>query len=224
MMVAKAAASVDQPSGGRVILGVASGDRPVEYPLLGLDFEKRGDAFREAVAYLRDPWKNEDSLSARAGSSRGYIYFPSRCKPASPWSLLAKAASLRSGSRKTWTGVLSILTDLTRLPPKPAAGHLIEDAGAAQSLLPSVAHVAIANLTLLDELLGTGRDIKKQRYGQRPFVPGPDFRDKGSCTCSTTAWSEDGLVGYGPRDVSICYHRRSKFGLGHCSPIRLPRA
>ena len=71
MMVAKAAASVDQPSGGRVILGVASGDRPVEYPLLGLYFEKRGDAFREAVAYLRDAWKNEDALSARAGSSRG---------------------------------------------------------------------------------------------------------------------------------------------------------
>ncbi|PKA39992.1 LLM class flavin-dependent oxidoreductase [Rhizobium sullae] len=57
MMVAKAAASVDQLSGGRLILGVASGDRPVEYPLLGLDFESRGDAFRGAVSYLRDAWK-----------------------------------------------------------------------------------------------------------------------------------------------------------------------
>ncbi|HBT70263.1 MAG TPA: LLM class flavin-dependent oxidoreductase [Agrobacterium sp.] len=57
MMVAKAAASVDQLSGGRLILGVASGDRPVEYPLLGLDFEQRGEAFRDAVGYLRDAWK-----------------------------------------------------------------------------------------------------------------------------------------------------------------------
>ncbi|WP_244669721.1 LLM class oxidoreductase [Kaistia sp. 32K] len=56
MMVAKAAASVDQLSGGRLILGVASGDRPVEYPLLGLDYESRGDAFRDAVAYLREAW------------------------------------------------------------------------------------------------------------------------------------------------------------------------
>jgi luciferase-type oxidoreductase len=56
MMVAKAAASVDQLSGGRLILGVASGDRPVEYPLLGLDFERRGERFREAVAYLREAW------------------------------------------------------------------------------------------------------------------------------------------------------------------------
>ncbi len=58
MMVAKAAASVDVLSGGRLILGVASGDRPVEYPLLGLDFEGRGDAFRDAVAYLRAAWQS----------------------------------------------------------------------------------------------------------------------------------------------------------------------
>lgn len=57
MMVAKAAASVDKLSGGRLILGVASGDRPVEYPLLGLDFEQRGEAFRGAVSYLHDAWK-----------------------------------------------------------------------------------------------------------------------------------------------------------------------
>ncbi|MFO1138729.1 MAG: TIGR03571 family LLM class oxidoreductase [Paracoccus sp. (in: a-proteobacteria)] len=57
LMVAKAAASVDALSGGRLILGVASGDRPVEYPLLGLDFETRGEAFRQAVDYLRAAWQ-----------------------------------------------------------------------------------------------------------------------------------------------------------------------
>lgn len=58
MMVAKAAASVDRLSGGRLILGLASGDRPVEYPLLGLDFENRGETFRSSLAYLRDAWKD----------------------------------------------------------------------------------------------------------------------------------------------------------------------
>lgn len=57
LMTAKAAASIDVLSGGRLILGVASGDRPVEYPLLGIDFEARGEAFREAVAYLRAVWQ-----------------------------------------------------------------------------------------------------------------------------------------------------------------------
>lgn len=58
MMVAKAAASVDRLSGGRLILGLASGDRPVEYPLLDLDFENRGETFRKSLAYLRDAWKD----------------------------------------------------------------------------------------------------------------------------------------------------------------------
>jgi luciferase-type oxidoreductase len=53
LMTAKAAASIDALSGGRLILGVASGDRPVEYPLLGIDFNSRGQAFRDAVGYLR---------------------------------------------------------------------------------------------------------------------------------------------------------------------------
>lgn len=51
--VAKAAASVDQLSGGRLLLGVASGDRPDEYPALGMGFADRGARFRDAVAYIR---------------------------------------------------------------------------------------------------------------------------------------------------------------------------
>ncbi|MEM6278934.1 MAG: LLM class oxidoreductase [Verrucomicrobiota bacterium] len=52
--VAKAAASADVLSGGRVILGIASGDRPDEYPALNLPFENRGDRFRAAYEYLRE--------------------------------------------------------------------------------------------------------------------------------------------------------------------------
>ncbi|MCC7599972.1 LLM class oxidoreductase [Janthinobacterium sp. FW305-129] len=54
VLTLKAAASVDQLSGGRLLLGVASGDRPVEYPVFGRDFDQRGAAFREQVAMLRD--------------------------------------------------------------------------------------------------------------------------------------------------------------------------
>jgi luciferase-type oxidoreductase len=51
--VAKAAASIDQLSGGRIILGVASGDRPQEYPAINVDFERRGELFQEAFDYIR---------------------------------------------------------------------------------------------------------------------------------------------------------------------------
>ncbi len=51
--VAKAAASADVLSGGRLLLGVASGDRPDEYPALGMSFEDRGARFRDSVDYIR---------------------------------------------------------------------------------------------------------------------------------------------------------------------------
>lgn len=51
--VAKAAASVDALSGGRLILGVASGDRPEEYPALNLPFAERGARFRASFDYIR---------------------------------------------------------------------------------------------------------------------------------------------------------------------------
>ena len=51
--VAKAAASVDVLSNGRLLLGVASGDRPEEYPALNIPFHERGELFRESYQYIR---------------------------------------------------------------------------------------------------------------------------------------------------------------------------
>lgn len=56
---AKAAASVDQLSGGRLVLGVGSGDRPVEFPAFGVSGERRGDLFRENLHMIRRVWENE---------------------------------------------------------------------------------------------------------------------------------------------------------------------
>lgn len=51
--VAKAAATADVLSGGRLILGIASGDRAEEYPALDVPFGKRGERFRESYDYIR---------------------------------------------------------------------------------------------------------------------------------------------------------------------------
>ncbi|CAD0333371.1 TIGR03571 family LLM class oxidoreductase [Xanthomonas hortorum] len=59
VLTLKAAASVEHISQGRLLLGVASGDRPVEYPLFGRDFEARGDRFRQQVEMLRQ-WHGTD--------------------------------------------------------------------------------------------------------------------------------------------------------------------
>lgn len=79
--VAKAAASVDQLSGGRLLLGIASGDRPAEYPAMGASFEDRGARFREAVRYIRamgQPWPR---LESPFGSPSGVDLLP---KPTGP--------------------------------------------------------------------------------------------------------------------------------------------
>lgn len=53
--VAKQAATVDVMSGGRMLLGIASGDRPLEYPLFNLEdeYENRGARLREAYASIQ---------------------------------------------------------------------------------------------------------------------------------------------------------------------------
>lgn len=51
--LAKAASTIDQLSGGRLVMGIASGDRPVEFPAYGLDYSQRGERFAEAVSYFR---------------------------------------------------------------------------------------------------------------------------------------------------------------------------
>ena len=51
--VAKSGATIDQLSKGRLIMGVASGDRYEEYPAMNIDYTKRGEIFREAFEYIQ---------------------------------------------------------------------------------------------------------------------------------------------------------------------------
>ncbi|MEL7463417.1 MAG: LLM class oxidoreductase [Pseudomonadota bacterium] len=69
--VAKAAATADALSGGRLLLGVASGDRPVEYPAMNISFEDRGERFRDSVAYIRGAGGDYPALETAQGRLRG---------------------------------------------------------------------------------------------------------------------------------------------------------
>ncbi|MEL6779985.1 MAG: LLM class oxidoreductase [Cyanobacteria bacterium J06597_16] len=69
--VAKAAASADVLSDGRLILGVASGDRAEEYPALNLPFEARGVRFRESFDYIRRMGEHSPTFENTFGNPRG---------------------------------------------------------------------------------------------------------------------------------------------------------
>lgn len=58
--LAKEAASIDHLSGGRFLLGLATGDRPTEYKAFGLEEGARGDVFREHLDVMNRAWTTEN--------------------------------------------------------------------------------------------------------------------------------------------------------------------
>lgn len=57
--VAKAAASVDRLSNQRLVLGLATGDRPTEFAAFNQSLDNRGELFREALAVMRTAWRED---------------------------------------------------------------------------------------------------------------------------------------------------------------------
>lgn len=53
LFVAKQAATLDRLTGGRFILGLATGDRPSEFASFGRDINNRAERYRDALAVIR---------------------------------------------------------------------------------------------------------------------------------------------------------------------------
>lgn len=66
--VTKSVTTIDQLSGGRLIMGVASGDRYEEYPAMNVDYENRGVLFRESFDYIL---KAQDSFPVLESNQYG---------------------------------------------------------------------------------------------------------------------------------------------------------
>jgi probable F420-dependent oxidoreductase len=58
-VVAKAAASLDALSGGRLILGIGTGYLKPEYAAVGVSFDDRGEITDESIRILRQAWTGE---------------------------------------------------------------------------------------------------------------------------------------------------------------------
>jgi luciferase-type oxidoreductase len=70
LIVAKQAASVDVLLKGRFMLGLASGDRPAEYPAFGSDFDTRAERYREAFESFAVPWAATGRPTRRGSTAR----------------------------------------------------------------------------------------------------------------------------------------------------------
>ncbi len=191
--VAKAAASVDQLSGGRFVLGIASGDRPVEFPAFGLDAEARGERFRASFDLLRRVLEPRfPGIESSVGSLRGVGLLPKPFAGALP--LLVTGSSrqpmewiaARSDGWITYPRPLSTQTDvITRWKQlaekaapgrfKPFAQSLYIDLSEDPHTAPTPIHLGLrSGRTGLIELLkmlesrGVNHVILNLKYGSRP--------------------------------------------------------
>lgn len=75
MLLAKQINSLDQLTDGRVVIGMSSGDRPSEFPVFGIDFETRGERFRDAFGVFRNVSESAfpQFNSTRFGRSEGSL-------------------------------------------------------------------------------------------------------------------------------------------------------
>jgi probable F420-dependent oxidoreductase len=76
-ITAKAAASLDVLSGGRLILGVGAGYLRGEFDALGADFENRNAVTDEAIVAMKRAWSEEGVVTRGAGwEARGNTMLP----------------------------------------------------------------------------------------------------------------------------------------------------
>ena len=75
--LAKSATTIDQLSGGRLVMGIASGDRPVEFPAYGLEHAQRAERFADAVSYVRELMQPGTlNINSRLGRAQGVELLP----------------------------------------------------------------------------------------------------------------------------------------------------
>ena len=96
--VSKAAASIDQLSKGRLILGVASGDRPEEYPAFNMDINFRRELFQDAFHCIRQLNEDFPHINSVFGQLSGDIDL----LPKSTGSKIPLLATGHSGQNLEW--------------------------------------------------------------------------------------------------------------------------
>ena len=84
-MLAKKAATIDEISGGRLILGLGAGWNEVEYRAFGYPFDHRVDRFEEALAIIRGLLRDgEVDFVGRYHEARDCILLPRPLRPKGP--------------------------------------------------------------------------------------------------------------------------------------------
>jgi probable F420-dependent oxidoreductase len=115
LLAAKAAATVDVLSGGRLVLGVGSGYLRSEFAALGVDFTERGALFTEAVEVMRGIWAGDNySHEGRHFTAYGQTAMPRPLQdPHPPFWLGGNSAVVRRRVARFGQGWSPLINDET---------------------------------------------------------------------------------------------------------------
>ncbi len=119
LIVAKQAASVDQLLGGRFLLGLATGDRPEEYPAFGVNFENRAERFREGLAIIRAATEQTwpEHASRFYGQLNGGLdLVPKPAATRLPTIIIGHAGQTNEWSAQNADGIISYIANPQRIP------------------------------------------------------------------------------------------------------------
>jgi probable F420-dependent oxidoreductase len=171
-LAARAAASLDVLSGGRLDLGVGAGYLEGEFRALGVDFDGRNDRFDEAIAAITAAWSGESVRFAGDGfEARGNTMRPAPVQRPRPpiWIGGNSARALRRAAR-LGDGWLP-LPNPRALGNRRRSAHL-EDLDDLRRLLARLDDERAA--ARRDGTEGTGRrsSFDVLVYPMVPFIPG----------------------------------------------------
>lgn len=119
LIIAKQAVSVDQLSGGRLILGLSSGDRAVEYPAFGIDYESRAERYQEGLQLINTVTQSSfpSAQTTHFGNLTGTIdLIPKPVGRRIPTIVVGRARQDFSWIAQNTDGWMWHLSDFRRLP------------------------------------------------------------------------------------------------------------
>ncbi|GAB3079113.1 LLM class oxidoreductase [Corynebacterium aquatimens] len=142
LLLAKRAATLDRLSGGRFLMGVATGDRPEEFPAFGIDKGERDEIFRENIAvYRKATTTTYEPIKWSGGKMGGSDVVPTpqatevpllatgsclqtmewRAEHTHGWLMYHKGLEVQRQNVRNWRTVVSDWADRTGVIGTPAA-------------------------------------------------------------------------------------------------------
>jgi len=159
--LAKALATLDVLSGGRLLLGVAGGWLREEFDLLGVPFEERGARTDEAIDLLKHLWSADTvHFDGRFHQLRDAVFFPKPAQIPHPaiWIGGDGPAALRRVARRG-NGWLAAPRDLATLERK--IGEIRRHAEAAGRDPSAIGVATSGGATTLDEMIDLAPTLER---------------------------------------------------------------